>query len=331
MDANIRIAGEAGQGIETTGEALVRSFAAMGLWVFSTRSYMSRVRGGLNWFDVRVGDHELSSGREEADLLIALSERGAGELGPRVRDGGLLLADGETEQQDAVALPFTDTAKGEADAKIMANVVAAGAAFAVLGYDLEALCDHLKAAFQKKGEQVVDKNLRCARRGAELAAGWAGSLQAPQPSGAPPFCSDGSEAVGLGAAACGVKLVTAYPMTPSTAAFTVLAQAADRYGIVVEQAEDEIAAINMVCGAAYAGVPAMTATSGGGFALMCEGLSLAGMLELPVFIMLAQRPDRLRDCPRARPSRTCGSCWGPATASSRGPSMRRAARARRAS
>ena len=79
-------------------------------------------------------------------------------------------------------------------------------------------------------------------------------------------------------------------MSPSTAVFTCLAGLADQYGIVVEQAEDEIAAVNMICGATYAGVPAMTTTSGGGFALMAEGLSLAGMMELPIVIMLAQRP-----------------------------------------
>jgi len=94
----------------------------------------------------------------------------------------------------------------------------------------------------------------------------------------------------VAAAEAGVKLVTAYPMTPGTAAFTALASLADEYGIVIEQAEDEIAAINMVCGATYAGVAALTTTSGGGFALMVEGLSLAGIMELPATIVLAQRP-----------------------------------------
>jgi 2-oxoglutarate ferredoxin oxidoreductase subunit alpha len=102
--------------------------------------------------------------------------------------------------------------------------------------------------------------------------------------------ASGTEAVGLAAAAAGVKFVASYPMTPSTGVFTYLASVADKYGIVVEQAEDEIAAVNMVAGATYAGVPAMTTTSGGGFALMVEGLSLAGMLELPVVIMVGQRP-----------------------------------------
>jgi 2-oxoglutarate ferredoxin oxidoreductase subunit alpha len=94
----------------------------------------------------------------------------------------------------------------------------------------------------------------------------------------------------MSAARAGVKLAASYPMSPSTGVFTVLAGAADEYGIVVEQAESEIAAINMICGATYAGVPAITTTSGGGFALMCEGLSLAGIMELPVVIVLAQRP-----------------------------------------
>jgi len=161
---------------------------------------------------------------------------------------------------------------------------------AALGYPVGKLEELLRGRFVRKGEEVVAANLRCVRKGAELAAGEAGKLHAPQSVGAPAAICSGNEAVGLGAATGGVKLVTSYPMTPSTGVFTFLASVADEYGILVEQAEDEIAAINMVCGATYAGVPAMTTTSGGGFALMVEGLALAGMLELPAFVFLGQRP-----------------------------------------
>ncbi len=172
----------------------------------------------------------------------------------------------------------------------MANAVAAGAVFALLCYDLDALARYLDETFHKKGQDVVDTNVALARRGAELAGVHQGCITAPEPSDGPAYVYNGTEAVGISAAASGVKFVASYPMTPSTGVFTHMAHVADEYGIVVEQAEDEISAINMVCGATYAGVPAMTTTSGGGFALMAEGLSLAGMMELPALIMISQRP-----------------------------------------
>ena len=289
MDVNIRVAGEAGQGVQTTGNLLVGAFARAGLHVFATQSYMSRIRGGLNWYDVRIGEAELFSGRREADVLVALTPTAHETLRSEVADGGVTLFDGEMAE-GVLALPFAKVAKELAGQALMANTVAAGAVFAVLGYDLEQLCSHLRSEFEKKGRQVVEKNLACARSGAELAAGLGGEIPSPSPGAAPATVCSGGEAVGLAAAVAGVKFVAAYPMTPATAVFTYLAGVADEYGIVVEQAEDEIAAVNMVCGAAYAGVPAMTTTSGGGFALMTEGVSLAGMLEVPIFVVVSQRP-----------------------------------------
>ena len=289
MDVNVRVAGEAGQGVQTTGNLLVGAFARAGLHVFATQSYMSRIRGGLNWYDVRIGEVELFSGRREADVLVALTPTARETLRDEVADGGVTLFDGEMVE-GALALPFAKVAKELAGQALMANTVAAGAVFAVLGYDLEQLCSHLRSEFEKKGRQVVEKNLACARSGAELAAELGGEIPSPSPGAAPATVCSGGQAVGLAAAVAGVKFVAAYPMTPATAVFTYLAGVADEYGIVVEQAEDEIAAVNMVCGAAYAGVPAMTTTSGGGFALMTEGVSLAGMLEVPIFVVVSQRP-----------------------------------------
>ncbi len=289
MDLNIRIAGEAGQGIKTTGHLLVDAFASMGLWVFSTQSYMSRIRGGLNWQDVRIADHRITSSREDADLLVALTEDALNTLSVEVTEGGVVLYDGEDAEGDAIGIPFTDTAE-EAGNAIMANSVAGGAVFEVLGYDTGVLDDYLRHAFEDKGQNVVDANIGLVQEGAELASEYANSLDAPEPSDAPPQVYDGTEGTAIGAATAGVKFCCAYPMTPSTGVFTWLAQHDEEYGIVIEQAEDELAAINMMCGATYAGVPSLVTTSGGGLALMSEGLSLAGMHELPAVIMLSQRP-----------------------------------------
>jgi len=290
VDVNIRIAGEAGQGVQTTGGLLVDALASVGVYVFSTQSYMSRVRGGLNSYDVRIADRELHSGAVRADLLVALTPEALEAFRPQVAGDGVILFDGEAGGDGVLALGFSSTAREISGSELLANTVAAGAVFALLGYDLDALCSMLEDRFHKKGEDLVRQNIECARRGAELAAGAGVSLVAPALAGAPATVASGTEATGLAAATSGVGLVASYPMTPSTGVFTFLAGVADEYGILVEQAEDEIAAINMVCGATYAGVPAMTTTSGGGFALMAEGLSLAGMLELPAVIMLSQRP-----------------------------------------
>jgi len=289
MEVNIRVAGAAGQGVETTGDLLVEAFAGMGIHVFSTQSYMSRIRGGINWYDVRIADEELFSGREKAEVLVALTPEALEWLRGEVAEGGLILFNG-SDGAGVVGIEFEKVAKEVGGSAIMGNVVAGAAVLTALGYEVGPLEEQLRERFGKKGEAVVEGNVKCARKGAELAWEQVGKVKGPPGGGAPRGICSGNEAVGLAAATAGVKFVSSYPMTPSTGVFTFLAKVADEYGIVVEQAEDEIAAVNMVCGATYAGVPAMTTTSGGGFALMVEGVSLAGMLELPAFIFLGQRP-----------------------------------------
>ena len=288
-DINIRIAGEAGQGVQTTGDLLMAVLTRLGIHAFSVQSYMSRIRGGLNWYDIRVADFELFAGRQKADLLLALTPVAVELLRQEMTDTGLILFDG-AEQEAVVAIDFRRAAREAGGTDIMANTVATATICAILGLDGEVLNEHLRQAFIAKGADVVEANLRCAARGVELAGSRTGLFVSPRKGSAPDTHYSGAEAMGLGMAVAGVKFATAYPMSPSTATLTYLAGAADRYGMVVEQAEDEIAAANMVCGAAYAGVPAVTVTSGGGFALMVEALSLAGMLELPLVILLAQRP-----------------------------------------
>jgi len=289
MDLTIRVAGEAGQGVATIGRLLVQTFGRMGLEVLATRSYMSRIRGGLNWTDIRIAEEPVFGPARQADVLVALTDLAKEILGPELKTGGLLLYNGPANA-GCISIDLEATAKQTSGDALYANTVAAGAVLALLGYDSKPLEALLEAQFAKKGAQVISANAACARKGAELVAGQSAGPAAPRPGHGPKEVYDGATAIALSAAVSGVKFATAYPMTPSTPTFTWLAGAAEQYGMVVEQAEDEIAAVNMVCGATYAGVPAMTMTSGGGFALMVEGLSLAGMMELPVFIVLGQRP-----------------------------------------
>ncbi len=289
MDIQIRIAGQAGQGVKTTGAILVEALARCGLHVLADRSYMSRIRGGLNWYDVRTAGRRLYSLKPRADLLVALSEDAVECLADQCEEGAVVMFDG-AEAEGAEPLPFSDTAKEVGGSKVMANTVAAGAIFAICGYDVDVLCDYLKEKFADKDEELAENNVSCVKAGAKLAEDRNLKHDAPEPVDAAADVYEGSEATAISAARSGVKFVTAYPMTPATATFTNLVKAADDYGIVAEQAEDEIGAINMVCGAVYGGVPAMTMTSGGGFALMTEGVSLAAVMELPIVAIIAQRP-----------------------------------------
>ena len=290
MGTNIRIAGEAGQGVQTIGGMLTHALASVGLHVYSTQSYMSRIRGGVNSYDIRISDRELFSPCEKADLLVALNAESLEVERAGSASGGVIVYDGKENVEGAIVFDMAAAAREAGGTAQMANSIAAGIVFAMLGLDTDPLCKVLFDMFGKKKPEAAEKNCVCARKGAELAANWRGLVKCPRSN--TPFGEviSGSDAVGLSAAVSGVKVVCSYPMTPSTGVFTQLAALADKYGIVVEQAEDEIAAINVVCGATYAGVPSMTTTSGGGFALMAEGLSLAGMLELPAVVLLSQRP-----------------------------------------
>ncbi len=289
MDINIRIAGEAGQGLVVVGNMLVAAAAAAGLHVFSGKSYMSRIRGGLNWCDLRFADCELFGLKERPDLLLALNETALELLREHIAADAVILFDGKDERPQTLTVDFTGLARESGGIDVMSNTVAAGTIWGMLKYPLEFLENFLRKEFAGRDE-IIGKNLACAAAGYRKGLTLPANLPAPQPVHAPATVVTGAATIGLSAATSGVKFATAYPMTPGTATLNWLAAAADRYGIVVEQAEDEIAAVNMLCGAVYAGVPSMTTTSGGGFALMAEGLALAGMMELPVFILVAQRP-----------------------------------------
>ena len=289
MDINIRIAGEAGQGLVVVGNLLVGAAAAAGLQVFSGKSYMSRIRGGLNWCDLRFSDRELFGLNERPNLLLALNETALEILREQTASDAVILFDGKEERPQTLTVDFTGIAKQSGGTDIMGNTAAAGTIWGMLKYPLGFLEDFLRKEFAGRDE-IIARNLACAAAGYQKGLTLATNLTAPQPVHAPTSVTTGAAMIGLAAATSGVKFVTAYPMTPGTAVLNWLAAATDRYGIVVEQAEDEIAAVNMLCGGVYAGVPAMTTTSGGGFALMAEGLALAGMMELPIFILVAQRP-----------------------------------------
>ncbi|MGC1454614.1 MAG: 2-oxoacid:acceptor oxidoreductase subunit alpha [Nitrospirota bacterium] len=298
MDYSIKIGGEAGQGIQTIGDALGHTFARAGYHVFTNQDYESRIRGGHNFYQIRFSDRPVSAPRDAIDILVALDKESIPLHERELTAHGKIIYDSETlkETHDKPAfldIPFVKLAMEHGGDRIMANAVATGAVLGILGMDLDILMDLIAETFAKKGEKVVAANKNAAMAGYDRSFNGCAECNfslLPDGSAKPLMLVGGVESIALGALASGCKFYSAYPMTPSTGIMNYLATKEKEYGVVVEQAEDEIAAINMALGASFAGVRAMTGTSGGGFALMVEGLSLAAMTETPIVIAMGQRP-----------------------------------------
>lgn len=296
-----KIGGEAGQGVESGGAGFAQVLARGGLHVFGLQDYMSRIRGGHNFYQIRASEAPLYSHTDEVHLLMALLpetiERHKDEI---VTGGGLIYdeeieVDEETLEGQGIKLfpvPLFGIAQ-EVGNKIMANTAAFGAAAGVTEYDFELMASVIRDNFAKKGEPVVDANLEVAGKAYDLARErYADDFDHKlEPIEAPArMIINGNYAICLGALLGGCRFISAYPMTPTTSILEWMATHASRYGLVAKHSEDEIAALCMAIGANHVGVRAMTATSGGGFSLMVEALGLAGMTETPVVIVEGQRP-----------------------------------------
>ena len=298
----IRIGAAAGDGVESSGAGFCQALARSGLHVFGLPDYYSRIRGGHNFFSIRVSDQPLYSHVEPVHLLLALTE----ETIPRHRDkvvkGGAIVYDSglkvSLEQwpgNDVLYLPvpLSDIAKEKAGTVLARNTVALGVAAGMTGFDLEQMESVIRDNFARKGQAVVDGNLAAIeagyQEGRKQAADFPFRLER-NPDAPPRMVVNGTQAFSLGALAGGCRFVAGYPMTPGSPVLHWMAAHAARYGVVTKHTEDEIAAINMAIGAAHVGARALVPTSGGGFALMVEALGLAGMTETPVVVYSAQRP-----------------------------------------
>ena len=298
VDLSIKVGGEAGQGLQTIGQVLSKAFLKDGLYVFANQFYLSRVRGGHNYYQIRISDSPITAVRESINILIALDKASIEEHLSELSDGVVLIdrdvVDIEEENEAIFHIPFLKMAKETSGSRLYANTVAIGAVLGILCCDFQPLVDVLTTIFKKKGDEIVENNIKAAREGYDYARrnypkGCQYGLEGVEGVEGNMLIS-GNEAVGLGALASGIKFVASYPMSPSTGVMTYVAANCDKFNVVVEQAEDEISALNMVIGASYTGARAMTTTSGGGFALMVEALGLAGITETPAVIFLAQRP-----------------------------------------
>jgi len=291
-DLVIVLAGEAGQGIQSIESILGQLLKRSGYNYFSASEFMSRVRGGANSTAIRVSSKRAAGFLERIDILIPLHKEAIDHLKKRITAATIVI--GEKDRIDRpgmIDIQFTRMAT-EIGGAVYANTIAAGCICGLLNVDKQDCADFISAYFSGKSEAIRSKNLAAIKKGYAAGKGLVGITMAIEKTAAvkTELLLSGSDAISLGALAGGCDYVCAYPMSPSTGVLEKMASYAKKFAIIVEQVEDEIGVVNMALGAWYAGARALVTTSGGGFALMGEGISLGGMIESPLVLHLAQRP-----------------------------------------
>jgi 2-oxoglutarate ferredoxin oxidoreductase subunit alpha len=298
-DVAIRIGGAAGDGVTSTGEIYAITCARSGLHVTTYESYQSVIRGGHVWFQIRAANEKWHSQGDTFQLLVGLDQQTLDVHAPLLSAPGGVIFDEDRHDLDesvlpdgvkALPVPAQEISMEVSGKPLMQNVATLGALIHYLGIDRKVLNGSLAKMFGRKGEEIVGLNETVA----EKAYSHAQEQHDPfefglRPNGEGRPLMSGHQSLCLGALAGGVKLVAQYPMTPASGVMHWMATHSKDYGVVVKQTEDELAAMNLIIGANFAGVRAMTATSGGGYSLMVEATGLAGMTETPAVIVEAQR------------------------------------------
>lgn len=282
---NILIGGAAGQGIDTTAAILEKLLKRAEYNVFTVRDFMSRVRGGHNFSLIRFGIEPVHSHSNRLDGIVALDEDTIKLHQEQLKDNGFILCDSKLTISDPrlIKVDMDKIGKSLGNTRVSGSI-AIGAILKLFGENLDNV-ENVLQSFIK--QQYLEINMKAVKEGYQSTTERFPHLYGKYGDW---MLITGSKAVALGAIAAGLRFYSAYPMSPSTAVMEAIALHADEAGIVVEQAEDEIAAINMAIGASYAGARAMTGTSGGGFSLKVEALGLSGMAEIPLVVIDVQRP-----------------------------------------
>jgi 2-oxoglutarate ferredoxin oxidoreductase subunit alpha len=305
-DIEIMFGGQAGDGSLTTGDLIAGVFKRMGLEVYTYKDFPSRIRGGHTNYVIRAGERPNYGMADRVDGLIAFDVEAVETHVHELRPGGFVVFDSSSEtlpdhvkREDLTwyLVPIGKIAKDEIGLELVRNTVSLGVLSGLIGMDRDIVRADVAKTYGRKGERVVDLNLRAIEAGeayvAQHFAEWpSGYALRGRPDG-DRLIMMGNDAIGYGALAAGCRFMAGYPITPATDVLEFMAKFVPRYGGVAVQAEDELAAINMVIGAAFTGARAMTATSGPGQALMTEAIGLAGVLEIPIVVV---------ECARTGPS-----------------------------
>lgn len=291
-EISIVLSGAAGQGIQSVEHILTRVAKDSGFYVFATKEYMSRVRGGNNSTELRISEKPVYAYVDRIDILVPLNDNAIERLRSRLTEHTIILGEPRyvEKERNSIGVKFEEIAESFGN-KIYENSVAIGVLAGIIGAEEDALVKNVAEYFKRKSEEVVRANINAALKGYEISKTLGLSFEIERNEKVKQqYLTSGYEAVAKGAIAGGCNFISSYPMSPATTVFTELSRLSGEYGILVDQAEDEIAAANMAIAAWYAGARAMVSTSGGGFALMTEAVSLSGMIETPIVVHLGQRP-----------------------------------------
>lgn len=297
-DISLVLGGAAGQGIQTVEALLMTVLKREGYHIFASKEYMSRIRGGSNSTEIRITDKKRRAFVKNIDFLFALDKEVVPHLQERIGSHTFIFGElskiGLEKRKNCYDIPFT-TFTNELGNPIFASTIAVGVVLGILDAPLEDFQEYLGEHFARKGDEVVAKNKEAARmgytHGRHLAYDAGLEIHLTRSSEVQEeLLMEGNDSLGLGVLAGGCNYISSYPMSPGTSLLTFLAKHQKEFEVVVDQAEDEIAAINQGLGAWYAGARAVVTTSGGGFALMTEGVSLSGIIETPIVIHIGQRP-----------------------------------------
>ncbi|MHB1743052.1 MAG: 2-oxoacid:acceptor oxidoreductase subunit alpha [Thermoplasmataceae archaeon] len=299
----IRVGGAAGDGVQSAGLILAKVFSRSGMHVNTYNYYQSIIRGGQSWYQIRASNREVRSQGDGLDVLIALNKDALERhTNPEINEGGasVLPKEGVAIFDSALTgykeydIDYTPVPLGEIALKyskntLLKNTVAIGAAMGSLQMDFDILADVIRDQFGKKGD-IAEQNVKAAKEGYDYySEKYKKIKKVLKVTKEKRYLIAGGEAAGIGAVNGGLKMYFGYPMTPASSILHFLAEHSTQYGVFVKITEDEISAINMAIGANYAGVRAMTGSSGGGFSLMTEALGMAGMVEVPLVVYEAQR------------------------------------------
>jgi 2-oxoglutarate ferredoxin oxidoreductase subunit alpha len=292
----IRLAGESGEGVISSGDILTQAAARGGYWTQTFRTYPAEIKGGPCMYQVRMGDERIYSHGKAVDLLVCFNQEAWDlhwdSLGP---DGVILYDETAVEIPDeyrgrARPVRMEKLAKEIGGSLRAKNMVAVGAVAGVISFNTTPIEELVLRRYAHK-QGVADANIAALRAGGDESGDLKGSLEIVDPVEveADRILLSGNQAIAVGAVAAGLDYFAGYPITPASDILEWLSAKLPQVGGITMQCEDEIASISAVLGASYAGAKAMTATSGPGLSLMTEMLGYAGTAEIPCVIIDAQR------------------------------------------
>lgn len=280
---SVLIGGKAGYGIDRSSTILARLFNQLGYRIYVYRDYPSLIRGGHTFSIIRASKKRIYTHANRVDFILALNQDTYDLHKSKLNSNGIVIYDQGSVKAEGVAIPADRILKEENAPELLRNTCVIGAFCKVAGIGWEML----EKVIGQSVSRDLEINLKVARRGYDEAKGSVKIEKVPQ---SPLPMLTGNEAVSLGLIKAGLKSYVAYPMTPSSTILHFMAENSEKFSLKVMHPESEIGVIIMALGFSYAGDKVAVGTSGGGFCLMTEGLSFAGMAELPVVIVLGQRP-----------------------------------------